>query len=341
MMGKTALIIALGMSVIVAFFTMRLQSNSKEGLSSTINLFKSTQARLIANSGVETFLEKMRRDKTLKGTHLNNEVLDGNYDIFITGPDSALQIRSVGRYMDAIHETIVEATREPAPFPTAPAALYVSTAAIENVKMNGNFTVSGFNHDKDGNLVNNSGPNIVPGIAVDNPADSAEIRTNLAKNAGANITGLGGTPSIMVKNTFTNWKEYSDLIAFSADITLGTGTYNGGTLGSYSEPKITLVNGDATFNGNCTGAGIMVVNGNLTIRGTFDFRGIIIAYKEANIRTELNGNGKVIGSLIVSGNSVDMNISNGTFKALYSKESLQNAKINLKSSRFAITSWWE
>lgn len=340
-MGKTALIIALGMSLIVAFFTMRLQSNSREGLDSTINMFTTTQARLIANSGIEVYLEKMRRDKNLKGTFEGNEVLDGEYDIYITGPDSALNIRSVGSYMDVTHETIVDASRAPVPFPTAPSALYVSTAAIQNVKMNGNFTVSGFNHDKDGNLINNSGPNIVPGIAVDNPQDSIDIRTNLANNALNNITGLGGTPSISVKNTGINWKEYSDLIAFSADITLGTGIYNGGQLGTYNEPKITLVNGNATFNGNCTGSGIMVVNGNLTIKGTFDFRGIIIAYKEANIKTDLNGNGKVIGSLIVSGNSVDMNISNGTFKALYSKEALQNAQLNLKSSRFTILSWWE
>ena len=79
----------------------------------------------------------------------------------------------------------------------------------------------------------------------------------------------------------------------------------------------------------------------LQFGGTFDFRGIIIAYKEASIKTELNGTGRVIGSLIVSGNSVDMSISNGTFNALYSKETLNNAKINLKSSRFQILSWWE
>ena len=137
--------------------------------------------------------------------------------------------------------------------------------------------------------------------------------TNLGNNALNNITGLGGIPSIRVKPTGINWKEYSDLLAFSADITLGTGIYNGGQLGTYDDPKITLVNGNATFNGNCTGSGVMIVNGNLTIKGTFDIRGIIVAYKEANIKTDLNGNGKVIGSLIVSGSSVDMNISNGTF----------------------------
>ena len=51
--------------------------------------------------------------------------------------------------------------------------------------------------------------------------------------------------------------------------------------------------------------------------------------------------GTVIGSLIVSGNSVDMDISNGTFEALYSPEALDNARLNLKSSRFQILSWWE
>jgi hypothetical protein len=340
-MGKTALLLVLGTSILVAFFSLRMQSNSRENLGSTIDLYSKTKARLIANSGVEIYLEKMRRDKTLKGTFLNNEVFDGKYNIYITGPDDNLKIRSVGKFMDVEHETVVDAKRSPVPFPTAPSALYVSTAAIENVKMNGNFTVSGFNHNKDGALLENSGPNIVPGIAVDNIADSIKIRNNLGNNVLDNITGLGGTPSISVKQSGINWKEYSDLLAFSADLTLGSGIYNGGNLGTYENPLITLVNGNATFNGNCTGSGIMIVNGNLTIKGTFDFRGIIIAYKEANIKTDLNGNGKVIGSLIVSGNSVDMNISNGTFKALYSKETLDHTKLNLKSSRFTILSWWE
>jgi hypothetical protein len=55
----------------------------------------------------------------------------------------------------------------------------------------------------------------------------------------------------------------------------------------------------------------------------------------------LNGNGSVIGSFIVSGNAVDMDISNGTFSALYSSDALNNAKTNLKSARFRIVSWWE
>jgi hypothetical protein len=341
-MGKMSLILTMGIAVIIGFFVLRLNSNAKEGLSTTLDMYEYTQARLIANSGVEIYLEKMRRDKSLNsGTFLNNELADGTYDIYITGPDTALNIRSVAHFMNVTHESIVKARRDPVPFPLAPSAIYVSTAAVQNAKLTGNFTVSGFNYDKNGALLNNSGPNIVPGILVDNDADSVAILAEMKKNTSNQITGLGGTPSVKVHDYNIDWAGVSNDIAFSADQTLGTGTYNGGTFGTYAKPQITLINGDATFNGNASGSGILVVNGDLTIRGTFDFRGIIIAYKEASIKTELNGTGRVIGSLIISGNSVDMSISNGTFNALYSKETLNNAKINLKSSRFQILSWWE
>lgn len=52
-MGKSSLIIVLGMSVIIAFFILKLNANSKENLSTTMNMYEQTQARLIANSGVE------------------------------------------------------------------------------------------------------------------------------------------------------------------------------------------------------------------------------------------------------------------------------------------------
>ncbi|HCY74973.1 MAG TPA: hypothetical protein DHV28_03560 [Ignavibacteriales bacterium] len=340
-MGKMAIILTIGMSLLIALMVLRLNSNATQGLGTTVNMFENTQARLIANSGVEIYLEKMRRNKTLTGTFLNNEFADGTYDIYISGPDSALTIRSVSNYMNVSHETIVKARRDPVPFPTAPAALYVSTSAMQNVKMTGNFTVSGFNHNKDGGLVSTTN-NTVPGILVDNNADSVAIVDVLKKNTSNNITGKGGgTPNISVHDYNIDWAGISTEIAFSADQTLGSGKYNTGTFGTYEKPQITLLNGDAEFNGNLSGSGILVVNGNLTIQGTFDFKGLVIAYKESTITTNLNGTGSVIGSFIVSGNSVNMDISNGTFNALYSPEALNNAKVNLKSSRFRVLSWWE
>jgi len=341
-MGKMSIILTMGIAVIIGFFVLRLNSNAKQGLSTTLDMYEYTQARLIANSGVEIYLEKMRRDKSLNsGTYLNNDLADGNYDIYITGPDTALNIRSVAHFMNVTHETIVKARRDPVKFPAPPAALYVSASAVQNVMMSGNFTVSGFNHNKLGNLVSTT-TNTVPGLVVDNIADSVAMVGVLKKNTVSNITGQGGgTPNIAVKNIGVDWPAVSNELAFSADATLGSGKYNGGTFGTYANPQITLINGSAEFVGNLTGAGILVVNGDLKIAGTFNFQGIIIAYKESAITTKLNGTGDVIGSLIVSGTSANMDISAGTFQALYSPETINNAKLNLKSSRFKILSWWE
>jgi hypothetical protein len=341
-MGKMALILTMGMTVIISFFVLRLNSNAKEGLSTTVDMYKNTQARLIANSGVEIYLEKMRENKNLgSGTYSNNPGIDGTYDITISGPDTNLTITSVSHYMDASHTTIVKARRDPVKFPVPPASLYITTSAMQNVKMTGNFTVSGFNHDQNGNLISTTS-NTVPGVVVDNPPDSAAIVDILKKNTANNITGKGGgTPNVAVLKTGIDWANISKDLAFSADATLGSGKYNTGTFGTYASPQITMINGSADFTGNISGAGILIVNGDITIAGTFNFKGLVIAYKESTITTKLNGTGDVIGSFIVSGNSVDMDISNGTFNALYSTAALDNARANLKSARFQILSWWE
>jgi hypothetical protein len=342
-MGKMAIILTMGMTVLIAFFVLRLNSNAKEGLSTTVNMYENTQARLIANSGIEIYLEKMRRDKTLSGTFLNQKGIDGSYDLYISGPDTNLTIRSIGYYLDVQHETIVQARRDPVKFPAPPAPLYVSTSAMANVQMTGNFTVSGWNHDKDGNIISKiQSGGATPGVAVDNPADSAAIVDILKKNTANNITGVDGTtPDVRVKNLGIDWADISLDLAFSADQTLGSGKYNTGKFGDYANPQITMINGSADFTGNISGAGILIINGDVTIEGTFNFQGLVIAYKKSTITTKLNGNGSVIGSFIVSGDAVDMDISNGTFSALYSGPALDNAKANLKSSRFQILSWWE
>ena len=63
-MGKSSLIIVLGMVVMVSFFILRINSNTNENVSTTVNMFEQTQARLIANTGVEIYLEKLYSDPT-------------------------------------------------------------------------------------------------------------------------------------------------------------------------------------------------------------------------------------------------------------------------------------
>ena len=56
-MGKSSLIIVLGMSVIIGFFILMLNANSDENTMTTVNMFEQTHARLIANSALR-FISK-------------------------------------------------------------------------------------------------------------------------------------------------------------------------------------------------------------------------------------------------------------------------------------------
>jgi hypothetical protein len=54
----------------------------------------------------------------------------------------------------------------------------------------------------------------------------------------------------------------------------------------------------------------------------------------------LVGNGGIYGSTVIVGSDVDIK-STGTAGFYYSSQAINNANINLKSSRFEILSWWE
>ena len=67
-MGKAIIIIALGMSLIISLLIINLNANSNTGVDVTVDSYNTTKARLIANSGIEIYLEKLRRDKALMGS---------------------------------------------------------------------------------------------------------------------------------------------------------------------------------------------------------------------------------------------------------------------------------
>jgi hypothetical protein len=79
----------------------------------------------------------------------------------------------------------------------------------------------------------------------------------------------------------------------------------------------------------------------LEINGTFDYVGMVIAFKNASIDITLNGNGSIIGSLIVAGNVINVEVASGNFQTLYSTEALNLIKTLLVTKRFSVLSWWE
>ena len=336
-MGKAIILVTMGMSVIITVMIINLNVNTNAGLSTTVDFFKSTKARLIANSGVEIYLEKLRRDKTLTGNFLDNDLMEGEYDVYISGPDSLLSIRVESEFMEHTHASVVSAKRTAVTIPTINSAIYVSSENL-TLKLNGNMDINGNDHNMDGTL---SGGSSLPGIAVDDAADSAFVVNDLKPKISNAILGTGGSPSVSTVTDNTDWLTITENFIFAADINLTTGTYSTGTvLGTAPEPKITYVNGDVNFSGSSSGYGIMVINGNVEMSGNFTFKGIIIAYGQSTIVTKTVGNAGIFGSAIFVGQNVDIQAT-GNASFYYSKESIDNAKNNLKSSRFEILSWWE
>lgn len=336
-MGKSILIVTIGLSMIIGFFILKLNANSKEGLSVTVHQFEITQARLIANSGIETYLEKMRRNKTLSGNFLNRPLFGGSYSVYISGPDSNLTIRSVGKFDAVEHESLVKATRSPVELPPIYGSLYVSSTNL-SLNFNGNMLIDGNDTKTDGT----PGSGVpLPGVSVDSPNDSSYIVNTLKSKITKDILGLGSAPSVRTVNDVLDWNEVTQNLIFAADITVPGGTYtNAMEFGTPSNPKITYVTGNVTLSGKCDGDGIMIINGNLNMAGQFTYRGIIIVYGQSTIDTKVAGNGGIYGSTILVGSSVNIQAT-GNSAFYYSSQAIQNAKDNLKSSRFKIVSWWE
>jgi hypothetical protein len=335
-MGKAILILALGMSLLVTILIFSLNKNTNTGLATAVNSYSNTKARLIANSGIEIYLEKLREDKSLTGNFLNNSLMDGTYDMYISGSDT-IYVKSVAHYNGVNHISYVKAFRDSIAFPNIKAAVYVSSNNTD-LLLNGNMTISGYDHDINGNFIDSSG---VSGMGVDNPADSAYVADSLKSKVSGGITGSGGDPSVNVVPDTTDWLALTESYIFAADTTLPSGTYGTGTvLGTQSHPIITYCAGDVNLSGTAYGYGIMIVNGNLDMTGQFTYHGIVIAYGQSTINTKTTGNAGIFGAAIFVGESVNMQ-STGNAQLLYSKAAIDNAKVNLKSSRFNIFSWWE
>jgi hypothetical protein len=349
-MGKSSLIIVLGMSVIVAFFVLKLNSNSRENLSTTVDMFDQTQARLIANTGVEIYLEELYNDPSLINTTSSPQSLfNGSYVVNLAGTLPNVRVTSTATFQGVTHTSVADAWLEPINLPRMPGGIYISTTAVVSAKEIGDMEVSGLNHDTSG-VIKGDGKPAVWAVAVDNDVQKQDILNNLKKPAKLTglinqSTGETGYPSVGVDNMSIEWGDIYQYLANAADQTFMNDIPNGADLGTLTNPKITLINADANetksiiVNGG-EGAGILVVNGNVKFTGNFSYKGIILCYKNTDITFESTGTNNVLGGIIVAGQQVSFKLT-GTMNVKHSMDVINLLKSNLKADGFTILSWYE
>ncbi len=348
-MGKSSLIIVLGMMLLVSFLVLKLNGNSKENLSTTVDMFNQTQARLIANTGVEVYLEKLYADHSLMNQTFNNQSLfGGSYNATITGTLPDVRVTTVSTFQGVKHTSVADAYLTPITFPNPPGGIYISTNSVVNANEIGDMNVSGLDHNADGTLNPTGKP--VWGVGVDDETQRQNIIDNLKKPE--NIEGVldtstlaTGHPSVGVTGLGVDWGKMYQFLANAADQTFIQDIPNGTNLGTLDYPKITLINADAAANKTIminkgVGAGILVVNGDIKFAGNFDYKGIILCYKNSDLSFESTGTNIVNGGIIIAGKNISFKLT-GTMNVNHSQEAIDKVRANLKSNGFKILSWYE
>jgi hypothetical protein len=82
---------------------------------------------------------------------------------------------------------------------------------------------------------------------------------------------------------------------------------DGNALGTPSDPKITVVEGNLKVAGNTSGAGLLVVTGKFEMNGTFKYDGLILVIGQGDYEMGGTNKGAILGGMIVA------NVNGGAF----------------------------
>jgi hypothetical protein len=248
----------------------------------------------------------------------------------VTGP-AVLRLTAAGERGTAAKTLEVEAVRFP--LVDVESAVWVGG----HLKFNGNaFLVDG--HDHFATEPYDTMPGIAPVMALLTRGPTSDVDLNGFQVD--NVMGAGGSGST-AHSPFTYdfnqlWSTFSGMADYSFT---GAQSFSSSDpdLGSLSNPKVTVVNGNLSCTGQWSGGGILVVNGDLSMTGQSSFGGIVIATGDV----KLAGGGAsdmphVLGGLIFQSNLIDDSKVSGGANVFYSSQAINRA---LSVGRYTLA-WW-
>ena len=221
--------------------------------------------------------------------YLTNDAGDTGGVTSTTDTNNLVTLTSVG-YGPNNSRSVVQAVVNAGSIPLLPAAV---TLAGPNVILDA----------PNSNAVSMAGDATHPAIAVTTDASVTTIKNSIKPRRYGNYTGNGLTPSVENKGPLpTSWNDVSGIQSLytlalnNADFT--SPSQPRFTLGTTSNRKTVVINGDYSLSGS--GAGVLVVTGNLTLHGGFSYDGLILVIGKGNLQRNGGGTGTIKGGIFVS-----------------------------------------
>ncbi|MDE3058431.1 MAG: hypothetical protein KGJ59_10795 [Bacteroidota bacterium] len=328
-MGRTAVLMVIGLSVIVGIFTLKLNSTSSDAVETSLYQYNFSMARNIAHSAVSIVLHQIQSDKTT--TSFTGTFNNGTYSISKSQVGDTIWLSVTSTFADTTLSMRLKLMQYPKPFPKTNAAVGFASDSI-NFSMSGSPQISGQDVNTDGS----PGPNpTLPAVTVPTAYDSSKVAPDSSY--------LTGSPKVAVSDSIPQPQAYIDEYFADATVTLPSSVSGNDTYGSATDPAIAVRDGDLSLSGGTTIYGILVVKGNLTISGSVRIYGIVINYG-SNVTVDITtttGTPKIYGGFLMSGPPKSTFTMKGNGYYTYSSQALNNVKNGSTLLAYHILDWWE
>ncbi len=347
-MGRTAIIIVLGLSLTMGVVGYNLNKSKKAIVENVSGFMRYTTARNIAQTGVNMLLRRLdRKDTSILGPVTLGQtvwrsinVMSGQCSLSVKLAHfpylDTLDITSKARFMDTVRAMRVRLRRQPVPFPRIGEAVGLQVPNV-NFGMSGSPLIDGRNYDAYGHLTSKPDSNDKPGVGVLSSLDSTTVY-----NGAAGGSRIDGTSKVVVDLNMADPNMFVKEYINDADTVLHSGVYNSGYWGSSAAPIIVFCSGNVKFNSAVQGWGILVVEGNLTLAGSFDWHGLVICYNSSSIDVQFAaGTPNVIGAVLMAGPSGSTFQLKGNSFIGYSAEALNMAKYIGTLQVYQVMYWYE
>jgi hypothetical protein len=143
----------------------------------------------------------------------------------------------------------------------------------------------------------------IPVFGTTHPTDFSTVLTNVEESKPNTVSGTDKVSEFTNSQlpgflkTADNARDFLNYMQDKAVLNSRYFTTTPTDFGTYSNPKLTFVDGDCVLN---DGAGLLIVTGKLTSNGNNGFRGIILVLGEGVMERNGGGNGDTWGSIVVA-----------------------------------------